>query len=163
MEDGGDTAAQVERALIRLVRLGRLTSINERIASSEPLDRATYGVLDTVDTYGPLRMSDLAIHQGVDVSTVSRQVATAQQHGLIDRSPDPSDGRATRLVLSPSGLRTLDLYRRERRRLVEAVLSTWEPADREQLVDLLERLNEDLARVSGPQPVASREGRPTDQ
>jgi len=150
-----DTSAELERALIRLVRVGRLSSIHERVTTEvgAVLDRSVYAVLATVDTQGPLRLSELAAHQGLDVSTVSRQVAAAEQRGLIRRSADPDDRRAARLALAPAGERVLGQYRRERRRLVDAALAGWPASEREALVDLLDRLNDDLERVSRPATV----------
>lgn len=158
-----DTSAELERALIRLVRLGRLSSIHERVVArvGAALDRSVYAVLATVDTEGPLRLSELAAHQGLDVSTVSRQVATAEQRGLIERSADPDDRRAARLALSAEGHRVLGQYRRERRRLVDAALAEWSESEREALVDLLDRLNDDLDRVSRPATVPTRKATST--
>lgn len=156
--DGDDTsAAALERALIRLVRLGRLSSIHEQLAARAgvSLDRALYGVLATLDDEGPLRLSDLATRQGVDASTTSRHVAVAEQRGLVTRAPDPGDRRAAHLALTPAGRQVLGDFRRERRRLLEVTLGDWDEADRLALVDLLDRLNNDLARVSDPRSVAA--------
>ena len=49
---------------------------------------------------GPLRASDLVARLGLDKSTVSRQVASLVDLGLVDRGADPDDGRAQ--VLTPS-------------------------------------------------------------
>lgn len=160
--DIGGWSADLERALIHLVRLGRLSGIHERVAGlvGVALDRAVYGVLATVGDEGPLRLSDLAARLGVDVSTVSRQITAAEQRGLVQRAPDPDDRRAARLALSPVGHSLLADYRRERRRLLDDALSGWSRADRENLVHLLNRLNDDLAGVSVPAHVTSQ-GRST--
>lgn len=154
-----DLTAELERGLIRLVRLGRLSPIHDRVASRVgiSLDRSLYVLLAAVGDDGPLRLSELATRQGVDVSTASRQVASAEGRGWIERAPDPGDRRAARLDLTPSGRRLLDDYRHERRRLLDEVLGEWQEQDRRALADLINRLNDDLARVTQPEPLTTNQ------
>jgi len=85
---------------------------------------------------------------GLDLSTVSRQVAHLRRDGLVEASPDASDGRSQRLTATPAGM---DALRAERRRLVDAVatrLTAWDDDDLGALTRLLDRLAEDLATAS---------------
>src|SRR4051794_13995999 len=50
---------------------------------------------------GDQRCSALAAQAGVDVSVASRQLATLERSGLVERRPDPQDGRASLLRLTP--------------------------------------------------------------
>lgn len=152
-----DLTAELERGLIRLVRLGRLSPIHDRVAArvGVSLDRSLYVLLASVGDDGPLRLSELATRQGVDVSTASRQVATAEARGWIERAPDPVDRRAARLDLTPTGRRLLDDYRQERRRLLDDVLGGWREQDRRALANLINRLNDDLARVMPSEALAT--------
>jgi DNA-binding MarR family transcriptional regulator len=72
---------------------------------------------------------------------VSRQVASLVDLGLVDRAPDPDDGRAQVLTPSPEGSARLARIREARRARWEADLSDWPRDDVLALGDLLNRLN----------------------
>jgi len=71
--------------------------------------------------------------------TVSISVRQMEKNGLIARQPNPKDGRAVQVFLTPRGEK---LYRQAHafhRRKFEKILSGLTPEERETLVDLLER------------------------
>jgi hypothetical protein len=49
----------------------------------------------------PIRVSSLCFGSGVPVTTAMRNLAVMERQGLVVRSRDPLDGRATRLVIAP--------------------------------------------------------------
>ena len=103
------------------------------------LDRAGYGVLVRVGELSPVRMSVLATAVGVDMSTISRQVQSLEQAGLIQRQPDPADGRAALLALSPAGREVAEQLREAWLATVADVLVDFTPAEVERLAGLLDR------------------------
>src|SRR5436309_648324 len=58
------------------------------------IDAGAYAVLMAIAQAGPRRLNDLAEEFGLDKSTMSRHVSTLIRLGLVDRDPDPVDGRA---------------------------------------------------------------------
>jgi DNA-binding MarR family transcriptional regulator len=80
----------------------------------------------------------------LDVSTVSRQVAALQAAGLICRAPDPSDGRAALLTVTPTGRDVLERTRAQRRQILHDVLAGWPAQDVELFAGLLAKFNADL-------------------
>ena len=90
------------------------------------------------------RLSDLAALRGFDASTMSRRVAHLCQEGLLERHPDPEDGRAQLLSLSAAGGAALAKERARRVRLVTESLGGWTPEDKSELARLLCRLNDSL-------------------
>jgi len=71
--------------------------------------------------------------------TVSISVRQLEKNGLITRQPNPEDGRAVQIFLTPEGE---CVYRRAHafhRRKFEKILSGLPPDDRETLVGLLEQ------------------------
>ena len=110
------------------------------------LTRAEYAVVSVLDHTGPRRLGDLAEADGSDPSTVSRRMASLAERGLVERQPDPGDGRAHRVALTERGRGVLDAERRRRAALVTDALSGWPEADRADLTRLLIRLSDSLAQ-----------------
>ena len=94
-----DTAAQLSHELVRLMKL--FQSLRQHAPRLHPgVDTASYPILFNLHD-GPRRVSDLAGCVHSDVSTVSRQVTGLVTHGLVEKVPDPQDGRAQVLSLTP--------------------------------------------------------------
>ncbi len=51
-----------------------------------------------------LKMSELADYLGLDKSTLSGLVDRAEKRGLLQRTPNPMDGRAVDVLLSTDGM-----------------------------------------------------------
>jgi DNA-binding MarR family transcriptional regulator len=132
---------RLEREIALLLRRSR--AISTRLAGQlhPDLDGAAYGLLALLEDAGPLRASDLVLRLGLDKSTVSRQVGTLVDLGLVDRAADPADGRAQVLTPSAEGSARLAEIRNVRRARWEADLSGWPDEDVAALADLLSRLN----------------------
>ena len=86
------------------------------------------GMLGLIDRLGTgAHARELAAHAALDPSTVSRAVAALVASGLVAREPDPHDGRATVLAVTPAGRAALgdalDWYQR----LVDRALADWTP------------------------------------
>lgn len=129
---------QAVRTLFRQSRSPRFHHDTERRAGIA-VDRASYGVLYRLAEVAPARLSDLAHHLGVDVSTVSRQVAALEQRGLVTREADPDDRRAVRLALTADGAGVLARMRDAwHERLAEAV-GRWSDAEIATFAGMLDR------------------------
>jgi DNA-binding MarR family transcriptional regulator len=141
----------IERGVGRLFRQGRNPRFSDAIRERAgiKLDRATYGVLARLAELAPARLSDVAAQIGVDVSTVSRQVQSLEQKGLIDRRPDPADGRAVRLDLTRTGRAVLAKLKAAWQETVAELLVDWEPADIRRFATLLDRFADDLVAFGG--------------
>ncbi|GAA4862691.1 MarR family transcriptional regulator [Saccharopolyspora cebuensis] len=124
-----------------LSRLGRATG---RLGAAA--DRVTYLLLAILEREGPLRTGALAEATHADPSTISRQVARLVDDGLVRRTADPADARATLLGITEAGQEHLDASRSRRNRALAMLLAEWDPADREALRDLLGRFVEDFER-----------------
>ncbi|MYW69363.1 MarR family transcriptional regulator [Streptomyces sp. SID8379] len=93
---------------------------------------------------GERRATDLAADTFLDLSTVSRQVRSMVERGLIERRPDPEDRRGTLLYATESGRAVYEKYRQQRDAQLAELLGPWPPEDRYQLIRLMTRLNDDL-------------------
>jgi len=142
------TPVDQRQAFVRLEReigllLRRSRAISARLAGQlhPDLDGAAYGLLALLQDAGPLRASDLVARLGLDKSTVSRQISSLVELGLVDRAADPADGRAQVLTPSAEGSARLAEIRDVRRARWESDLSGWPAEDVATLAELLSRLN----------------------
>jgi DNA-binding MarR family transcriptional regulator len=106
------------------------------------MDRAAYLLLNRLDREGPVGVKALAQSMGIDSSTVTRQVAPLVDSELVNRVPNPKDGRAVLLELSPLGRERLEEVRASRQELMRELLATWPQEEREQFCSLLTRYNQ---------------------
>jgi DNA-binding MarR family transcriptional regulator len=132
---------RLEREISLLLRRSRAVSARLAGVLHKDLDGAAYGLLALLQDAGPLRASDLVSRLGLDKSTVSRQVASLVDLGLVERTADPADGRAQVLTPSPEGSARLARIRTVRRARWEADLADWPESDIVALGELLARLN----------------------
>jgi DNA-binding MarR family transcriptional regulator len=93
---------------------------------------------------GPRRATDLAADTLLDLSTVSRRTRSLVDRGLLERRPDPEDGRGALLTATKAGCAAFEQYRHERDSELAAILQRWPAEDRFQLVRLVTHLNDDL-------------------
>ena len=141
-----DALAGLERGLTRLLRQMTRPAFYRWLAAAGGvhLDRADYGVLVRIDEAAPVRLTDLAESLGVDISTVSRNVRDLERSGLVQRTGDPADQRASRLSLSDEGQDVLGRVRRTRQEAMRQVLADWSESDRALLAQLIVRLSDDM-------------------
>ncbi len=101
--------------------------------------------LHTVEMQGPITAGQLAAHEHVQKPTMTRTIQALLDNGLVERVPDPLDGRVSWLSITAEGRR---LLQRSRRRTDEFLakrvkkLSAEERAVLETAATLLERLAE---------------------
>ncbi|HEX3592035.1 MAG TPA: MarR family winged helix-turn-helix transcriptional regulator [Pseudonocardiaceae bacterium] len=108
------------------------------------IEYPAYGLLARLVTDGPRRTTALAEAVYADTSTVSRQTAALIRHGLVERRPDPADGRASILAPTDDGLRVFHDNRRRHNENMATILAGWSDQDVECLAMLLARLNSDF-------------------
>lgn len=108
------------------------------------LQGSSYLMLSWLATRGPQRASEMAERFGIDKGAISRQVQHLVDLGLVDRTPDPDDGRATLVSVSAEAVTKLEAVTAERRRRLEGRLSGWAEDDLGRFVELLKRYNEAL-------------------
>jgi len=158
----------VEGAFALMARKAGLPRIHERMtaAAGVALDHSSFQLLRRLGESGPLRASDLANQALLDLSTVSRQVAYLEALGLVERHPDPLDGRASLLSLSRKGRAASSRLCDARRQMFAEMLAEWPVEDVERFAELLNRFAHALAALAerpGQRPVShihSRDARP---
>jgi DNA-binding MarR family transcriptional regulator len=137
-----ETVSELGRQLARFGRAMVRFKAHQSGSAGETA-MAAYGLLYQL-VEQPRRAGALAEAVHADPSTVSRQVAQLVDRGLVERQPDPADGRACVLVPTGAGLDVLDTLRRRRDEHLAAVVSAWAPGEVDQLVGLLARFVSDF-------------------
>lgn len=150
MADDAGTAARHEL----IVRMRDLSKAVRLFKNDMPLGHAavpagTVGVLATIGHLATqpdhgCHLKDLAALNALDPSTVSRSVAALVRSGLVARTADPADGRASVLGLTPLGRQTLAEVHDWADRSLGEVLQHWDPEDVAVLAALLRRFTTDL-------------------
>ena len=139
-----DALRGVEDEIGRLVRRLKRT-IAERAHGIHPnLQGASYLVLAWLAEQGPVRASanveDFAIDKGVD----SRQLQHLEELGLVERAPDPADGRATLVSTSAEAVRRLAEVDERRRAVLDERLADWSGDELGEFARQLGRYNRSL-------------------
>ncbi|HEV2252004.1 MAG TPA: MarR family transcriptional regulator [Streptosporangiaceae bacterium] len=98
----------------------------------------------------PIRISELNRHVLLSQPALSRLVDRLAERGLVDRRPDPADGRGVRLALTPAGRAVQrQIGRQHARGVARAMTAGLDPAELNQLETICLKLaqqNEDLPR-----------------
>jgi DNA-binding MarR family transcriptional regulator len=142
VKNGAETA---EDAVV-----GLMLAIGRRFRArtdSDIVDPPQAALLFTLKTQGAMRLGDLAECQRLDASTVSRHVQQLGDRGLIDREPDPEDGRARIIAISDAGCVALKHTFDQRRAFLNVAMADWDDDERARLRDDLVRLTEHLPDV----------------
>lgn len=143
-----ETVTELGRQLVRFGR-AMVRYKARQAASVGETAGAAYGLLFPL-AERPQRAGALADAVHADPSTVSRQIAQLVDRGLVERQPDPADGRACVLVPTAAGHETMDALRRRRDEHLAAVLRHWPSDDVDTLVGLLSRFITDFETAQPP-------------
>lgn len=131
---------------------GRLFQQVRRVisASAERLSPGmlpgTYKVFTTIVREGSVTLSSLAETLVADKGQTSRTVRELESLGFIERTPDPEDGRSSRIAPTAWGLERLAEAREPHKDGLLQSLAEWPVDDLRTLARLLHRLREDTER-----------------
>jgi len=115
------------------------TAVLSRVAAEYDLSLTQLRVLAILRDRR-VRMSELADYLGLDKSTISGLVDRAEKRGLLQRAPNPADGRATDVFLTAEGLQLADLAEGKIARSLSPMTGTLTRAETLRLTALLEHV-----------------------
>jgi DNA-binding MarR family transcriptional regulator len=143
------SAANVDQIAAGLrVSIGLLVRRLRQVPVKGGLTLSETSALARLDRGGPTTPGELAKQEQISPQSMGATLAALQARGLIERRPDPGDGRRAVMSITDAGL---DLLRSRRnakvRQLARALAAEFTPAELERLADaapLLERLGQSL-------------------
>lgn len=94
-----ETAARLRLGIVRAARRLR----QEAAAETSGLTPTSTAALATIERHGPLTPSELASLERVRRPTVTRTLGCLEREGLIERTPDPTDGRSSLIGVNAAG------------------------------------------------------------
>jgi DNA-binding MarR family transcriptional regulator len=95
LEIAATDLAQAVGLLVRRVRAA---------AAGHELSLTESAVLARLDKHGPATIAELARAESVRPQSMGATVAALEELGLLERKPDPTDGRQMKIALTPKGV-----------------------------------------------------------
>jgi DNA-binding MarR family transcriptional regulator len=139
--DLNDTASQLRNAIVRTSR-----ALRQEAAGESGLSPTQTAVLASINRCGPLTPSELAEIERVKRPTMTRTLGCLEREGLIERAPDPADGRSSLVAVNDAGRERLARLRRRKSAYLARRLRKLDPDEVETLARaaaLLDRMRED--------------------
>ena len=137
-----ETADRLRLAIVRTAR--RL-----RQEAGEHVSPSSVAALATIERRGPLAPSELAELERVKRPTITRVVSRLEEAGLVERTNDPTDGRAFLVSITRQGSELLRRIRTRKNAYLARRLGKLDADDLaalERAADVLERILEDERR-----------------
>jgi DNA-binding MarR family transcriptional regulator len=142
-----DTVELAGRLRLAIVRTSR--RLRQQALGAEgggEISPTLSAALASIDVHGPLTPSELAERERVKRPTATRTIANLERLGLIERTPDPSDGRGCIVTTTAQGRALMKRMRtRKNAYLASRIrnLSVDELATLEHAAEILERMLEE--------------------
>jgi DNA-binding MarR family transcriptional regulator len=134
-----DAATRLRLGVVRTARRLR----QEAAAEASGLTPTSTAALATIERHGPLTPSELAEIERVKRPTVTRTLGCLEREGLVERTPDPDDGRSSLVSLNGAGRERLRRLRGRKNAYLARRMRDLPAAE----VETLERAAEILDRI----------------
>ncbi len=129
-------------AIVRTARRLR----QEAASEATGLTPTSTAALATIERHGPLTPSELARIERVKRPTVTRTLGCLEREGLVERTPDPADGRSSLVAINAAGRERLRRLRGRKNAYLAKRMRDLSVADIEALeraAEILEQMRED--------------------
>lgn len=151
-----DAVLTVTSQLVDAVRTAVVTSLDGTISLTQ------FEVMIALRDLGPMKLSELADHLGVNPSTSTRMVSRLVDAGMVDRHVNPAIRREVVLEVTDAGAATLRTVALRRRSRLNDLVGHIPEQSRYHLVEGLQALTEaggESVDAGTATPLAGRSGR----
>jgi DNA-binding MarR family transcriptional regulator len=128
--------------------IGRLARYLRTIDAGSGLTPTQMSLLASLVRVGPVRLSELAKRERLNLTLLSRAVAGLEERGLVVRTIDPEDKRAARIAITRSGTQLLRRLRSARSDLLRSHVVALPARDQKRLTAVLPILDELVERLN---------------
>jgi DNA-binding MarR family transcriptional regulator len=142
-----EEASDLRVALVRVYR-------QLRMRAGSGITPSQSSAMARIESEGPVRLGTLAELEGTTPATISRVIDSLADHHLIERVPDPLDGRARLVQLSPEGGALLSEIRRRNTEALRAAIAGLDEEERRTVIaaiPVLEHLSDLLQTPPRPE------------
>ena len=147
-----NAAAQLRLGIVRTARRLR----QEAAAEATGLTPTSTSALATIERHGPLTPSEVAKLERVQRPTVTRTLGCLEREELVERTPDPADGRSSLVSVNAAGRERLRRLRGRKNAYLAKRMRELDEAD----VATLERAAEILEGMLESEGTPARRARP---
>ena len=145
---GSAAATDVELAARLRLAITR-TARRLRQEAGTDLSPSQVAALATIERHGPLAPSELAERERIRRPTATRVLSRLVEAGLVERIPDPTDGRSAIVSVSSDGRALLRRLRRRKTAYLASRIRDLPPEDLSALARATDVLESILARDAG--------------
>ncbi|RAN79606.1 hypothetical protein B5P43_14055 [Bacillus sp. SRB_336] len=144
--DAADPALQeairdVEKQFGIMIVKTRKSILSRAAAIHAELQPMGFKVLTVLSQSGPIQQVALAHKVDADKAAMSRAIKQLEALGLVERAPDPSDGRAHLVAMTGEARIRFDATQSQARKVLYDRLAAWDAGEVRRFADLLDRLN----------------------
>lgn len=100
---GTSTRGRLSLLLLVGAASQRLGQVVDRELAAEGVDARDYALLSLVGVRGPVRLTEVAAELGMPLTTASDAVRRLERRDLVERVPNPEDGRSSLFRLAAAG------------------------------------------------------------
>ena len=141
------TVREATALRVALARVHR--HLRARMAGGLTASQAS--ALARIEHSGPIRLTALSELEGISAATMNKLIDSLVARGLVERLPDPADGRASLLQLGKEGDLLLQEIRARNTEALREALAHFDGAERaliREVTPLLERLSDLLLETN---------------
>ncbi len=120
----------------------RLREMSQETLAPWDISPSQLRALRVLKRYGTMRLSELSDLLHIAPRSATEVVDALESRGLVRRSPDPGDRRATLVEVTGQGATILEAIRAARGTEAERVFGRLSPADRADLARILRALQD---------------------
>jgi DNA-binding MarR family transcriptional regulator len=117
--------------------------------SGHDLPPASWSLLEYLDGYGPLRVSDIAACHGVDISSITPRLKSLERAGLVERQAMVSDARVSLIVITATGRQALEAVHAARREIIRDALDDTAAPRIAAATEVLQCIADHMSAVAG--------------